>query len=588
MIAILNTIKNKMRVKMTLFFKLLLMLGIVVMPLYAFGITITEWGKNIIRDKIENSMLAEAKYIINSFEKEIENIRLLQYENLTNNLEIRRLGLFYDSLDETQRIDLMLKISDYMSIVTRSNKYIKDAGIYYPTLRRSIYANKGIGLSEHEPYLHDNFNQVSNYDDLLIYKDNRIFLSLGYPNVLTKTHKIPIYIISIELSQEEIKKSLLLTSVHSSNSVMLMDLNEKWVLYNKVIVPMDKLRDAVIFNKTSESKVLYISKNKYIAAFKVSKLLNLALIIITREDILLSPIYEYRTIVLLFSLIALTVIIIFSIMIKRYIEQPILKIVHAFDTLQEGNFLISIQYKSNDEFKLLFEKFNTMVSKIRNLINEIYEQKILTQRMELKFLHSQIKPHFLNNSFFLLYSLAKTGNINMLSELTERLSSYYGFIAEGFKDMIPLVKEVKYAKTYAEIQEIHYYEKISVSFAEIPVSLEGFEVPKLIIQPLIENSFKHGLKNMEQDGLIIFEIFSDCGLLSMSVEDNGEELTDEKIKFINDTLLSDHEEMDSIGLMNIQKRIKNIFGTNSGVEASRSKLGGLKITIFIRLDKQLL
>ena len=111
----------------------------------------------------------------------------------------------------------------------------------------------------------------------------------------------------------------------------------------------------------------------------------------------------------------------FAYSIYKIICKPVYRLVTSFKKVDEGDLDISITHDRNDEFGYLYGKFNIMVDKFKDLIKKAYEQKILTQKAELKQLQSQINPHFLYNSFFLLYRMSKAGDLDKIEKLAYSL-----------------------------------------------------------------------------------------------------------------------------------------------------------------------
>ena len=129
------------------------------------------------------------------------------------------------------------------------------------------------------------------------------------------------------------------------------------------------------------------------------------------------------------------------------------------------------------------------------------------QNIELKQLQSQINPHFLYNSFFNIYRLAKDEDYENLTCFTQYLGSYYQYITRSASDEVSLLDEYNHAKTYCNIQQMRFHNRLELKMAPLPEAFAGYRVPRLIMQPIIENAFEHGLKTVEksQAGNYIFK-----------------------------------------------------------------------------------
>ena len=126
----------------------------------------------------------------------------------------------------------------------------------------------------------------------------------------------------------------------------------------------------------------------------------------------------------------------------------------------------------------MYGRFNQMVVNLRSLIDQAYKQKIMTQRAELKQLQSQINPHFLYNSFFILNTMAHTGDLEGIETFTTQLGGYFQFVTRNASDEVALHQEIHHARLYTEIQSCDFPSRIKVDFEPLPEGLETFSRTK--------------------------------------------------------------------------------------------------------------
>ncbi|PIB49060.1 hypothetical protein AOA60_29080, partial [Pseudomonas sp. 2822-17] len=119
---------------------------------------------------------------------------------------------------------------------------------------------------------------------------------------------------------------------------------------------------------------------------------------------------------------------------------------------EKGGLDQPIEHSKKDEFGFLYDRYNKMMRRLKVLIDQDYKQKMMMQKAELKQLQSQINPHFLYNSFFILNSLAKIEDTERIELFTNMLGEYFRFITKNGESEVPLVDEIKHARTYTEIQ----------------------------------------------------------------------------------------------------------------------------------------
>ena len=216
---------------------------------------------------------------------------------------------------------------------------------------------------------------------------------------------------------------------------------------------------------------------------------------------------------------------------------------------------------------------------MNSLIEQVYKQRILTQKAELKQLQSQINPHFLYNSFFILNTMTRLGDYDQVERFANQLGEYFQFVTRNHSDEVPLAREVQHAKVYAEIQGMRFANRVEVAFGELPDNTGYVMVPRLILQPLIENAFEHGLEGKASGGQLDVRFEKEDKVIRMIVEDNGELIDDEEIERINDRL--EMEDVEMTAVINIHHRIRLKFGPGSGLSLVRSESGGVRATITI-------
>lgn len=207
----------------------------------------------------------------------------------------------------------------------------------------------------------------------------------------------------------------------------------------------------------------------------------------------------------------------------------------------------------------------------------------MTQQAELRHLQSQINPHFLYNSFFSLYRMAKDEDCEGMVELSSYLSEYYRYITKSAQSDVELKVDVEHARRYAQIQAMRFRRRLTVEFEELPPVYEKIMVPRLILHPLLENAFEHGLNNVEKGGLLRVWYEQKEEKLLIHVQDNGIGMTSEGLKDIRKSFL-DTGEMIEDGLCNINRRLKIKFGDEFGLEIFSESGKGTVCSLILPAD----
>jgi two-component system sensor histidine kinase YesM len=209
-----------------------------------------------------------------------------------------------------------------------------------------------------------------------------------------------------------------------------------------------------------------------------------------------------------------------------------------------------------------------------------YRSRLLAQQAELRQLQAQINPHFLYNSFFTLYCMAKEEDYEHMTDFLSYLADYYRYITPNNLEDVPLGDEKSHAQHYAQIQMLRFKRRIKVEFGELPESWASVRVPRLILQPLLENAFSHSLKDIPSGGFLKTEFLpADNGLL-VRVADNGSGIRGEELEDILRKLEAaenpePEDETDFSGLLNIHKKLRLKFGPPYGLRIRPGDAGGV-------------
>lgn len=325
-------------------------------------------------------------------------------------------------------------------------------------------------------------------------------------------------------------------------------------------------------------------ENYYVFLYSLSHSSSQYLRLIPTSEILGST-NTFSIFMIIFVFVLSIVCVVFFIGIYRMIHKPFHSLTTAFEEVEKGNFSVMIDPDQNSDFSYLFCAFNNMTSKLHRLIEQDYKQKMLLQKAELKQLQAQINPHFLYNSFFMLQRMIKMEMMEESQEMTTALGVYFRYLTRNNMDNVTLETEYEHAKTYAYIQGLRFTGRIEIQFEDLPEDFKDLPVPKLILQPLLENAFNYGLNNKMENGILKVHFTCSEETLTIMVEDNGEELSDEILMSLRERLLNAKESSENYemtGLLNIQRRLSIFSDFTYSLEVCRSFMGGLCVTICLK------
>ena len=312
----------------------------------------------------------------------------------------------------------------------------------------------------------------------------------------------------------------------------------------------------------------------------------------------LSELYQKNIMNLVMLLLICVGFIIASVfVIGRHFIEPIVKLsAMMLKVPDEEPVLSPALQKRDDEIGILYNKFQLMVIKINELIQEQYVSQINLLREKLNGLMSQINSHFLFNTLENINCLADLDGNRKIAMMSKSLGDMLHYSMEFERTEETLEAEMENIRKYVEIQEIRFDNKIHV-IEEIPDELRTSRVLKFMLQPLVENSIEHGLIGEEDVWWIRIQAWAEQKKLCIRVENAGMYITPEELEEIRGNITRDKireaaeaEELkrrrNSIGLVNIQRRIKLVYSDRYGLEIYNRESGGLEVLIRLPLQTE--
>lgn len=576
----------------TIFMRLVISFVLVIMPLIALGFTIYNWGLSAIHSEIANSNRVQLEYYRDTLEKEFDRIRVLA-AGISTDDNLAKLTIRSQFIGNYETDMTLLSLQQRCDAVKNSSRYIQDVSVLISTINRKITSTSIWQLDENDKRLVEAF-AVQPTGVLFEFKEIPyiyFMLSTTLSNNITAAS----YVV-VSFSDNELKTVLDDLLSYEGSGAFLYDMNNQLLISknadSKIVPAICRSISGQIMASSNHSvdssgiSIIQFNSKAYSVQYSLISQQNLLLVRYTPEDLVMERINQYRLLFATFSATAIIIIIIFSYSTYRFIYRPLNALSNGFLRLEKGDMGIQIVHRQKDEFASIFQRFNLMVKNLSTLIDQVFKAKIMMQHAEMKQLQAQINPHFLYNSFFILSRRIKAGDMENASRFSDQLGEYFQFITRSTKDEVPLSQEVAHARLYSEIQGIRFAKRIKILFGDMPDDMGGILVPRLILQPLIENSFEHSLENIEENGILSVSFDSAQIAAYISVEDNGNDLTDETLDKLGKLLSSSNDTIEVTGMINIHKRLQLKFGNRSGLAVSRSKFGGLQVTATIIKEKE--
>lgn len=268
---------------------------------------------------------------------------------------------------------------------------------------------------------------------------------------------------------------------------------------------------------------------------------------------------------------------------SNQITKPIIKLIKQMQNVEKGDFT-PVEINANNELADLRKSFNHMTGKIQELMNEAVVAEKNKNEMELEILQAQINPHFLYNTLNTIRWMAKIKKEDSISDSLLALVKLLRVSISLGKNLIPLREEIDYIESYILIQRLRFDQRFQIIY-EIRKEDEEVLIPKLILQPIVENSLLYGIEEEgepEKEDILTIRVFTEAyeGGIRIIIEDNGSGVSSEKME----SIFKQEKNIDKfskVGLNNINQRIKMHFGKLYGLQVTSAPLKGTRVIILV-------
>lgn len=286
--------------------------------------------------------------------------------------------------------------------------------------------------------------------------------------------------------------------------------------------------------------------------------------------------------VVVLSLVLLYFLLNYSKKLSRRIVDPIDRVCERLEAIGKGSLLVCEPIQADvEEIQILSYGIENMVERLKWQIDKNTEQEKQRRRTELALLQAQINPHFLYNTLDTIVWLIESGEIDGSVKMVASLSSYFRFSLSRGKNVITLQEEEQHIRSYLEIQQMRYRDLMDYEI-DIPNQLKNYVLPKLTLQPLVENALYHGIKNRRCKGLIRLTGKEEEGCVILEVTDDGRGMNQERLNGIRASLTDIKQE--GFGLRTVHQRIQILFGTEYGLSIESTPEIGTKIVVRIPMQ----
>ena len=309
------------------------------------------------------------------------------------------------------------------------------------------------------------------------------------------------------------------------------------------------------------------------------------------NNVIMTAIYQTLIIGILVALFAIVGAILFAVLFSSILSKPIIVLSEKMRQVTLKDYDATGKSGRYDEIGLLEDSFDTMMTRNQELVTQEYQSKIEKRNAQIRALQAQINPHFMYNTLQVIGGMALKKGAPEIYAVTVALSDILRYSLNFSREMVPLREEIQYLQSFLKIQNERFAYRINLEI-DIPEELMSLQIPKLILQPILENTFEHGLADKKGEWLIsIHGAITSNGDLSLVVADNGMGIQSDRLAQIREELARGADKaIDSgihIGLNNVNSRIRlRCPGNEYGIAIESEEGVGTTVTVVMKAIRE--
>ncbi|MGG1515425.1 histidine kinase [Paenibacillus oryzisoli] len=571
--------------KLNIFSKILILLVLLLTPIVVLYSFTNRTTNKVVQDQIQSSNLNQLSFFMHQLDSNVERLAMspviLGSDPYIREFIDRSGDPAYDMLREQSRI------IEKLSLQSVASGWVNELTIVIPKEKKVLSSSIFVNGTDRWPWqdpVHRTWSFQAQADDK---SGGSFYREISEP-----------------VRAEVLNQARVLYQVRFSaqNLIQLLD-----------VYKSDKRSDPFLFdgasafivNSTSEAQIpaairerlrginlaasgqmqMKLVDQQYLISYVKSDQLGWYLIDYVPVQKILSPITMSRNLFYISIGLLLGMSVLASFLLYRNVQIPLVKMIQSVQKVKRGDLSARITYQAKNEFDFLIQRFNEMAEQIQVLVEDVYAEKIRSREATLKQLQSQIHPHFLYNSLFFIINSAEMEDKESVVAMAQNLAEYYRYTTRVENQMVRLREELDMARHYLSIQTLRIH-RLTYQIT-VPDTMLEERIPRLILQPLVENAIVHGIERSLGGDRITITGEQDAEFNRLIVEDNGAGLTDERLEQLHKQLQTAMTDEIGCGTWNVHHRLVYQFGQGSGLHLERGDSGGVRSVLTWRREAQI-
>ncbi len=457
----------------------------------------------------------------------------------------------------------------------------------------------------HDIYKTDQFVNISHLQSYLKSDDYAILLS-GYHNEEADQDVIRFV---LKLHTYDDNRSQFGYLICDFSTLNISEIMSKFISSRDVYVWLQPLGDAPIAevgNTTKEEGKIFSDLTRIIAtsteAFpefqdeygsfylnsRASDKYNLHIVMLTPQSLMMETQSALARILIVTAIVIVLITLLFGTLISGFVYRPVGELNDTINKIKDGDTSLRANTDGwSEELKVMGDEFNEMLDRIQKMMQEEYEAKVLMERTQYKVLQAQINPHFLYNTLDTMSGIAASQECTLVSGLCQSLSAIFRYSLDISDTQSTIQQEMAHVRNYLYVMDVRNAGSIKYTYLIDSDTLTD-NIPRITLQPIVENALQHGLRNTKRkDKELIIRTEHAEGKLVITIEDNGAGMdADAMNEQLDKADLGRIEMGRSIGVMNVNARIKSVYGKDCGIHYESNPAMGTKAVIVLPVVKE--
>ncbi|CAG7644418.1 hypothetical protein PAESOLCIP111_04696 [Paenibacillus solanacearum] len=568
---------------MNLITKVILLIFFLIAPIFVIYLYSNQQSTQVVEEQINIANQNRVSHFLNAIEDTMEQVSV--YANIVTKdpdfVELAAGVVPENGYDYSLMIGT---IERKLGLFSLSTSWMNRISVYFPALELAVSSQTPIAY--HKEELAGQLRQGTGWTLRNVQVSGiarRVFTRyfVGPSAATAADLSKSSIIVEVDLMEDNITQLLDSFKTKGNNDPFFYKASGEYVLNSSSDEPM--VREIIqssaagLDGPNPRQSVVRLHGKQYLIYALTSDKLGWTLVDYVPLEDILAPVTRSKHLFYLTSGLLLLFGVIAAFLLYVHVQVPIRSLAQSAFQIKKGELSTRITAKQNRDFQLLVTQFNEMAAQIQHLIEKVYLSDIRAKEASMKQLQSQINPHFLYNSLAFIVSMAKMERTQPIVSMAHSLADYYRYTTRNDRMITTVRDELAFVTSYAEVMNWQLG-KIRCE-TQMPEPLLHETIPRLLIQPIVENAIVHGLEPKPEDGIIRISGEEEQGWRRIIVEDDGVGMSPSELETLRERLERPELPPRSCGLWNVHMRLRYHFGEGAGMIVESADSGGLRVTL---------